>query len=182
MSLDITCFGKSAPCSGKGSPDAGLARGVERKAGGAQLAQHARHAGVLAEHGAPTGLDIALLDEPALARFAPDEQLRAGAEISLDGDLRLTEFISVDYDPNNNVIIGGAQDNGFSRQSGEDLLAWEHLIQGERDKRDELSALTTAIAYAYGNPRVQNLIAESAAGMSSDQDRLAVLTALSSVR
>lgn len=60
--------------------------------------------------------------------------------------------------------------------------AWFTLANKLGSSYERRQALTTAIAYAYGNPRVQNLIAESAAGMSSDQDRLAVLSALSSVR
>lgn len=60
--------------------------------------------------------------------------------------------------------------------------AWFTLANKLESSYERRQALTTAIAYAYGNPRVQNLIAESAAGMSSDQDRLAVLSSLSSVR
>jgi hypothetical protein len=60
--------------------------------------------------------------------------------------------------------------------------AWFSLANKLKSSSDRRRALTVAIAYAYGNPRVQNLIAESAAGMTSDQDRLAILSALASVR
>ncbi len=50
---------------------------------------------------------------------------------SLNGNLRLTEFVSVAYDSVNDVIIGGAQDNGVSRQDGPNNFTWTHLIQGD---------------------------------------------------
>lgn len=50
---------------------------------------------------------------------------------SLHGNLRLTEFTSVAYDSVNDVIIGGAQDNGVARQDGPNNYTWTHLIQGD---------------------------------------------------
>jgi hypothetical protein len=51
--------------------------------------------------------------------------------VSAIGNLRLTEFISVAYDPINDVIMGGAQDNGVSHQDGPNNFNWTHLIQGD---------------------------------------------------
>jgi hypothetical protein len=51
--------------------------------------------------------------------------------VSLINNLRLTEFLSVAYDPINDVIIGGAQDNGVVLQSAEGSRQWTTLRGGD---------------------------------------------------
>ena len=50
---------------------------------------------------------------------------------SVNGDLRLTEFISVAYDVVNDVIFGGAQDNGTPRQNAPGSFTWTGLFGGD---------------------------------------------------
>ncbi|HET6572724.1 MAG TPA: hypothetical protein VFG68_03910, partial [Fimbriiglobus sp.] len=50
---------------------------------------------------------------------------------SVNGDLRLTEFISVAYDVVNDVIFGGAQDNGTPRQNSHGSFTWTELFGGD---------------------------------------------------
>lgn len=60
--------------------------------------------------------------------------------------------------------------------------AWFALANQLRSSHERRQALIAAISYSYGNPHVQNLIAQSASGMESDTDKIAVLTALAAVR
>src|SRR5262249_6702534 len=54
-----------------------------------------------------------------------------GVWTSLNGDLRIAEFIAITYDPLNHVLIGGTQDNGSSVQSAPGNLGWRNAIQGD---------------------------------------------------
>jgi uncharacterized repeat protein (TIGR01451 family) len=51
--------------------------------------------------------------------------------VSLNGTIFITELYSIAYDTQNNVIIGGAQDNGVSIQTDEGGVEWETLTQGD---------------------------------------------------
>lgn len=44
--------------------------------------------------------------------------------VSLNGNIRVTEFYSVAYDPVNHAVIGGAQDVGVSEQNAPDNFTW----------------------------------------------------------
>jgi hypothetical protein len=51
--------------------------------------------------------------------------------ISLVGNLRVTEFFSIGYDPNQGLIQGGAQDNGTPQQQfGASPLVWNPIAGG----------------------------------------------------
>src|SRR5262249_13912677 len=50
--------------------------------------------------------------------------------VSVNGDLRVTEFHSVAYDPVSNIILGGSQDNGNSEQTTPGSLTWNGFQTG----------------------------------------------------
>ena len=50
---------------------------------------------------------------------------------SLNGDLSITEFFSVDYDSVNDVIIGGSQDNGTDIQLSDGSQGWVQIDGGD---------------------------------------------------
>ena len=93
---------------------------------------------------------------------------------SLNG-MGLFEFSSVAYDALNNIIIGGAQDNGVVLQSGMRQLIWQSLTGGDGQFVD--SALQgTGLSLLYSS--VQQLaffkrITDTSTG-SSDTDRLSL--------
>jgi hypothetical protein len=47
--------------------------------------------------------------------------------VSVNGNLQITEYYSVTYDPNSHVILGASQDNGISYQSQQDGQLWTGL-------------------------------------------------------
>ena len=69
---------------------------------------------------------------------------------SVNGNLRLTELYSVAWNPVTDRILGGAQDNGFVRQSNTFSLAWDNVIGGD----GAIAATTAGGLEAYS---VQNL-------------------------
>src|SRR5439155_8093239 len=50
--------------------------------------------------------------------------------VSVNGNLRVTEFHSVAYDPVSNIILGGSQDNGNSEQTTPGALTWNGFQTG----------------------------------------------------
>ena len=50
---------------------------------------------------------------------------------SVNGNLRITEFYHVSYDPVNNTIVGGTQDVGSSEQNGSGNFTWRQVSQGD---------------------------------------------------
>ena len=50
--------------------------------------------------------------------------------VSVNGNLRVTEFHSVAYDPVSNIILGGSQDNGNSEQTTPGGLTWNGFQTG----------------------------------------------------
>jgi hypothetical protein len=56
------------------------------------------------------------VDDGGIFRLSDPNNVSTRRWVSLNGDLRITEFHSVAYDPLNNVLIGGSQDNGSLEQ------------------------------------------------------------------
>src|SRR6266540_2736528 len=76
--------------------------------------------------------DIIETDDGGIKRLADPSNSGGNRKwYSLDGNLRLTEFVSVSYDPNNNIIAGGAQDNGVSRQDAAGSGVWTQVIPAD---------------------------------------------------
>jgi hypothetical protein len=50
---------------------------------------------------------------------------------SFNGDLRTFEFYSVAYDPTNQVVIAGAQDNAVAYQNATNSLSWTSFLAGD---------------------------------------------------
>ena len=51
--------------------------------------------------------------------------------VSINGDIRPTEFHSVAYDPLSRIVFGGTQDTGTTIQSAPGEFTWMELIQGD---------------------------------------------------
>jgi hypothetical protein len=68
----------------------------------------------------------------------------------LDNNLRATEFYSVAYDPNFNIIIGGAQDNGLSQQTAQGSPSWASTGTGDGTivDVDTTTAANTSVRYS----------------------------------
>src|SRR3569623_328557 len=49
----------------------------------------------------------------------------------MNGNLAISEFYSIAYDPLNNVLFGGAQDNGSPEQSAQNNLLWNDPAGGD---------------------------------------------------
>ena len=60
-----------------------------------------------------------------------DPQTNNGDWFSMNGDLQLTEFHSVAWDANANVVIGGAQDTGTPQQRLRSDLRWHSVTTGD---------------------------------------------------
>jgi hypothetical protein len=50
---------------------------------------------------------------------------------SMNGILRITEFVSAAWDSNHNTVFGGTQDNATVEQPGEDELEWDQVLSGD---------------------------------------------------
>jgi hypothetical protein len=72
--------------------------------------------------------------------------------VSVNGDIRPTEFHSVAYDPLSGIVFGGAQDNGTSIQSAPGEFAWVQLLGGDGGNvavdSDQTSHPGTTIRYS----------------------------------
>ena len=55
----------------------------------------------------------------------------SGRWLSLNGNMQVTEFTNVAYDPISHTIIGGSQDNGTTLQSGANASSWNQLFGGD---------------------------------------------------
>jgi hypothetical protein len=76
----------------------------------------------------PNG-NLLLSDDGGIYRLVNPDALPSGDPStryweSVDGNIRPTEFYSVDYDSIDHIIVGGAQDNGFGEQIPNDNFAW----------------------------------------------------------
>ncbi|MGH6962771.1 MAG: WD40/YVTN/BNR-like repeat-containing protein, partial [Dongiaceae bacterium] len=76
------------------------------------------------------GLHIVEVDDGGIYEL---RNANAGARVwrSLNADLTLTEIYSLAFDPVNNVILAGTQDNGTPLQSAPGSLAWNALDGGD---------------------------------------------------
>jgi Ca2+-binding RTX toxin-like protein len=78
------------------------------------------------------GNDLIELDDGGIYKLTdPDDASDNRRWSSLNGNLRVTEFVSVAYDAKTNRIIGGAQDNGVVLQTGEGSLVWKTVLGGD---------------------------------------------------
>jgi hypothetical protein len=66
---------------------------------------------------------------PANPTNAPNPP--AGPWTSLNGNLRVSEFIGISYDPLNRVLLGGTQDNGTPFQSADGNPVWDMHLSGD---------------------------------------------------
>jgi hypothetical protein len=71
--------------------------------------------------------------------------------VSVNGDIRPTEFFSVAYDPLSGIIFGGTQDNGTPIQSAPGEFTWAELLGGDGGRvavdADQTSHPETTIRY-----------------------------------
>ncbi|MEJ2698045.1 MAG: hypothetical protein P8Z70_00015, partial [Desulfuromonadales bacterium] len=51
--------------------------------------------------------------------------------LSMNGNLSISEFSDIAYDPLNDIVTGGAQDVGNQMQSAPDSSAWDSVMQGD---------------------------------------------------
>jgi hypothetical protein len=61
----------------------------------------------------------------------PNNRLDQRQWVSVNGDIRPTEFHSVAYDPFSGIVFGGTQDNGTPVQSASGEFAWFELLGGD---------------------------------------------------
>ncbi|MEP7334545.1 MAG: hypothetical protein ABI717_02080, partial [Actinomycetota bacterium] len=111
-----------------------------------------------------SGADLLQVDDGGIYKLTlPGTVFREW--VSINGNLRVFEFVSVAYDAVNDVITGGAQDNGALRQGVPDVYVWEVKLGGDGVTTDGGSTSTTGYAYTS----TQNLgnfskIVDTAAG------------------
>jgi photosystem II stability/assembly factor-like uncharacterized protein len=72
--------------------------------------------------------------------------------VSINGDIRPTEFHSVAYDPLSGIVFGGTQDNGTPIQSAANEFTWVQLVGGDGGNvavdSDQASHPGTTIRYS----------------------------------
>src|SRR5262249_57891017 len=78
---------------------------------------------------APNG-DLLETDDGGIYRRS-NPTSSTGVWTSVNGNLRVSEFVGIAYDPVNNVIIGGAQDNGVAVQSAYGDRKWREVMGGD---------------------------------------------------
>jgi hypothetical protein len=61
----------------------------------------------------------------------PNNRLGQRQWVSVNGDIRPTEFHSVAYDPVSGIVFGGTQDNDTPIQSAPGSFAWTNLLSGD---------------------------------------------------
>ncbi|HUP87741.1 MAG TPA: M56 family metallopeptidase [Longimicrobiales bacterium] len=134
------------------------------------------------------------------SKTAPDWLAKTLESIESDGELHAILKTRVSTADKTELIVlaraaehmqSGFEQSGYLIEASSFMLtkrdkdlenAWFKLADKLESSYERKNALIAAISFAYGNPRVQNMIAESASHMSSDQDKSAVLVALSAVR
>ncbi len=85
-----------------------------------------------------------------MPRESGDDWIRNGDWLSLNGNLTNTEFHSVSWDSNFDVIVGGAQDNGVPAQFIPDHPKWRGILGGDGGvvAVDDTSSTDVSIVYA----------------------------------
>ena len=86
-------------------------------------------------------------DDGGVFRLLNPNTLATRQWVTLNGDLRLTELHSVGYDSVNHIIVGGAQDNGTSRQNGPGDPVWTKLLGGDGGVVNVANSATESIKY-----------------------------------
>jgi hypothetical protein len=73
--------------------------------------------------------------------------------VSMNGNLRPTEFYSVDYDSNSDVAFGGTQDGGSTQQNnpGAGASAWNQVNQGDGNTAAVFNGAGFSVRYMMGN-------------------------------
>jgi len=61
----------------------------------------------------------------------PNNRMGQREWLSVNGDIRPTEFHSVAYDPLSGIVFGGTQDNGTPMQSAPGEFTWLQLLAGD---------------------------------------------------
>jgi hypothetical protein len=74
-----------------------------------------------------------------------------GYWVSLNANLRDTEFFSVAYDAENNTVVGGAQDNGTPRQSTPNGSSWTEIAGMDGDGGATLFDDSVGVAYFFAD-------------------------------
>ncbi len=77
------------------------------------------------------GGDILQSNDGGIYRLTNVSNAGSRAWVDMNGDLGITEFYSIAYDPLNNVLFGGAQDNGSPEQSAQNNLLWNDQVGGD---------------------------------------------------
>jgi hypothetical protein len=82
----------------------------------------------------------------------PNNRLDQRQWVSVNGDIRPTEFHSIAYDPLSGIVFGGTQDNGTPIQPAPDEFTWVQLLGGDGGKvaidSDQVSHPGTTIRYS----------------------------------
>ena len=86
------------------------------------------------------------VDDGGIYRLS-DPSTSARRWSSLNGNLRVFEFTSVAWDPVNDVITGGSQDNGVVRQNAPGSYEWTEVLGG--DGMMTVTGATATTSYTY---------------------------------
>jgi hypothetical protein len=73
----------------------------------------------------------------------PDADANTRYWVSVNGNIRPSEFYSIGYDTNNQFLVGGAQDNGFAIQTAPNNISWTNAVWAD----------TTHVAVDDSNPQ-----------------------------
>src|SRR5678815_2802929 len=95
------------------------------------------------------GVDLIEVDDGGIYKLSDPDAASDRVWVSLNGDLSLVEFVSVSYDSVNNVLSGGAQDNGALRQNTPDGLDWKVYITADGMQTVTGASADGTVAYTY---------------------------------
>jgi hypothetical protein len=99
--------------------------------------------------------DLLQANDGGLYRLVdPNNRIDQRQWVSVNGDIRPTEFHSVAYDPLSAIVFGGAQDNGTPVQSAPGEFSWTELIGADGGNvavdSDQTAHPGTTIRYSSG--------------------------------